>query len=377
MNNILIGADLVPTESNKDLFVSGSVRELLGEELLQLIQNAQLSIFNLEVPLADKETPIQKCGPNLIAPTNTIEGYKAMGVGLLTISNNHILDQGESGFVSTVETLSRAGIDFVGGSYNIKDAIKPYIFDFAEKRVGVYACCEHEFSVATETRCGANPFDPLESLDHIVELKKCCDYVIVLYHGGKEHYRYPSPRLQKVCRKLVDKGADLVICQHSHCIGCEEKYKFGTIVYGQGNFLFDRSNSEYWRTSLLVILDENFNTSFLPLVKEGNRVRLADDKNKTEILDSFFRRSQEIQEAGFIERKYAEFANEAIDEYLVVVGARNSLLSRVINRLTHGWLNKKKIQLLYSKNSHICTLNFIECEAHQELFIQGLKNKLY
>ena len=44
-----------------------------------------------------------------------------------------------------------------------------------------------------------------------MELKKQCDYVIVLYHGGKEHYRYPSPYLQKVCRKIVDKGADIVV----------------------------------------------------------------------------------------------------------------------------------------------------------------------
>ena len=70
---------------------------------------------------------------------------------------------------------------------------------------------------------------------------RLCNSII---NGGKEHYRYPSPDLQKICRKFIDKGADLVVCQHSHCIGCEEKYNHGTIVYGQWNFLFDRSNIE-------------------------------------------------------------------------------------------------------------------------------------
>ena len=79
------------------------------------------------------------------------------------------------------------------------------------KKIGIYACVEHEFTVATEKESGANPIDLLETPDHIVELKKQCDYVIVLYHGGKEQYRYPSPNLQKTCRKLVEKGADLVV----------------------------------------------------------------------------------------------------------------------------------------------------------------------
>lgn len=61
----------------------------------------------------------------------------------------------------------------------------------------------------------------------------------MLYHGGKEYYRYSSPNLQKTCRKMTEKGADLVLCQHSHCIGSYEEYNDSTILYGQGNFIFN------------------------------------------------------------------------------------------------------------------------------------------
>ena len=90
---IVIGADLVPTNSNIDSFESGDRKALLGEELDNLLQNADFRIFNLEVPLTDQEHPIPKCGPNLIAPTKCVAGYKAMRVDLLTLANNHILDQ--------------------------------------------------------------------------------------------------------------------------------------------------------------------------------------------------------------------------------------------------------------------------------------------
>ncbi len=372
MQQIIIGADLVPTTTNIEQFASGDTATLLGDDLAELLAAASYRIFNLEVPLTDKAAPIPKCGPNLIAPTRTINGYKAMGVDLLTLANNHIMDQGAQGYESTISTLDAAGIAHVGGGDDLADAAKPYLFGFAGKRIGVYACAEHEFSIATETTCGANPFDPLESPDHVAKLKSECDFVIVLYHGGKEHYRYPSPNLQKTCRKLVEKGADLVICQHSHCIGCEEKYGDGTIVYGQGNFLFDHSKSEFWQTSLLVSLDNNLQASYIPLVKQGNGVRLADGVQAKAILQEFQERGHRILETGFIDREYKAFADSALADYLVSLGARRTLLGRILNRLSRGKYYKAKVKLLYRKRNYLALRNFIECEAHRELVLRGL-----
>ncbi|MFP3360883.1 CapA family protein, partial [Planococcus sp. SIMBA_143] len=85
--------------------------------------------------------------------------------------------------------------------------------------------------------------------------------------GGKEHYRYPSPYLQKICRKFVEKGADIVICQHSHAVGCFEEYHNSTIIYGQGNFVFDNSNIEFWQTSILVDINikDGITIDYIPI----------------------------------------------------------------------------------------------------------------
>lgn len=183
--DILIAGDLVPTQSNIELFNNADVITLLGQELLSLWNSVDERIFNLEVPLTDRETPIAKCGPNLIAPTSTINGIKALNPSLITLANNHILDQGQSGMKSTTDILNKHGIPFVGIGDNLSEASKPYIIQKEEFNIGIYACAEHEFSIASENSSGANPFDPLESLDHIQDLKDICKYVIVLYHGGK------------------------------------------------------------------------------------------------------------------------------------------------------------------------------------------------
>lgn len=279
--SILIGADIVPVSSNAVLFESGKADELIGSELRELLQKADYRIFNLEVPLADEPSPIAKYGPGLIASTAAVAGLKAMHIDLMTLANNHIMDQDIQGLESTVNTLDRAGIGHVGTGEDLREAEKPFYFTVSGKRYGVYACAEHEFSIAGEHRPGANPFDPLDSPDHVQRMKAECDFAIVLYHGGKEYYRYPSPHLQKVCRKLVDKGADLVVCQHSHCIGCEEKYRNGTIVYGQGNFLFDDGDGEYWNTSLLAEITDDGRIDYIPLFKKENAVRLAGKRTRT------------------------------------------------------------------------------------------------
>ena len=371
---LLIGADLVPTKTNIELFKTADAQALVDKYLLSILKDADYRIFNLEVPLADIATPIEKNGPALIAPTATIAGYKALGVDLLTIANNHIMDQGAQGFASTIKTVEENAIAYVGGGSTLEDAEKPYIFEIDGKKIGVYACAEHEFSIAGENTPGANPFDPLESLDHIVALKARCDFCVVLHHGGKEHYRYPSPNLQKVCRKMVEKGADLVICQHSHCIGCEEKYRGSTIVYGQGNFLFDLSKSEFWQTSLMVQIGDDFEISYIPLVKQCNGVRLADEAQSQEILEAFRDRSEEIRQDGFVETQYAKFAQEMLAGYLFTLsGMRRNFLYRAINKLLGYRLDVWHLRKLRNKNKTLAIRNIVECEAHKELFLKGLE----
>lgn len=381
MPKLIIGADIVPTNSNEIFFKSGNMEEIVDENLLDLLKTVDYRIFNLEVPLTDMETPISKAGPNLIAPLAAIEGIKALGVNFVTLANNHIMDQGEQGLVSTIEVLNKAAISHAGAGSDLEDAIKPYIVHLAGVSFGIYCCTEHEFSVADEELPGANPFEPLESFDHIVKLRQMCDYVICLYHGGKEHYRYPSPYLQKVCRKLVEKGCDLVVCQHSHCIGCEEKWGNGRIVYGQGNFLFDNSESEYWQTSVLIDLSVNddleMKINYIPIEKHNQGVQLAKRTTKEQILKEFFERSKEIElYPESIAEHYTSFAADYSKQYLYIASAGNhrSWL-RILNGL-FGNVWEKYFNRVFGRRESLSLKNIIECEAHRELFLEVLNRKI-
>jgi poly-gamma-glutamate capsule biosynthesis protein CapA/YwtB (metallophosphatase superfamily) len=367
--SILVGGDIAPTQTNYSLFEQGAIGSLIDSKLLSLINSADLRLFNLEVPLTDQKKPIVKDGPNLIAPQASINALKLLNPAIFGLANNHIMDQDDQGLIKTIELLAGNGSGYVGAGKNLSEALKPYIIEKNGKKIGVYACAENEFSIAEINKTGANPFDPLESLDHIATLKSECDYVIVLHHGGKEHYRYPSPGLQKVCRKMSDKGADLIICQHSHCIGAFEKYADSIIVYGQGNFLFDRRSNEFWNTGLLVnaLFGDVMTVSFIPVSKNGNSVTLPDPDASEKILSEFQERSQKITTPGFIE---SEYENYCFDNGLFYLGilAGFGRITRRIDRMLNGLITRK----IYNLERLNILQNFVECETHRELLLKYL-----
>lgn len=369
---LIIGGDLAPTLSNYSVFEKGNIESIIDGKILDLISKADFRIFNLEVPLTDIKNPIRKDGPNLIAPASTIKGIKLIGPDVLTLANNHILDQDEQGLFQTIELLNNNGIKYVGAGKNLNEAAIPLILERSGLKIGIYACAENEFTIAGEKSAGANPFDPLESTDHIAALKAQCNFVIVLHHGGKEHYRYPTPGLRKVCRKMADKGADLVVCQHSHCIGASEKYKDSTIVYGQGNFLFDRNDNEFWKTGLLlkVLLEEKLSVEYIPFCKKGNGVQMVERDSEDSILGPFRLRSEQILKPGFVESEFARYCDENGQYYMAVFSGFGKI-ARNIDKLFKGFFTRQ----LYSRKKASLIQNHVECESQRETVIEYLNNK--
>lgn len=368
--SILIGGDLVPYARVESLFISNDIERLLGSDLFEIWKKADYRFFNLECPITESNKTITKCGPCLKCSPSTINGIKGMLPSCLFLANNHIMDYSSKGLEDTIRKLDENGVFWVGVGKNNNSLKKEFVCNCDGKKVGIYNCCEHEFSVASKNEPGSNPYDEFSIDDDIKALKCGMDYVIVVYHGGCEHYRYPSPILQKRCRKMIDFGANLVICQHSHCVGCEEKYNGGTIIYGQGNFIFNMQQNEYWDNSLLIELDFNDGEprlSYIPIVQTDCGTRLADKEEGSRILEGYEKRSEKIKQEGFVENEYMKHAREKLPGYLLRM--KSSFWIRIARKfkpdmLTNSIFNCEKI------------LNSIDCEAHRELFICGLKDNL-
>ena len=295
---LIICGDTSPTIDNNHLFQAHDL-EALFQDSLPLYSQADFAIVNLEVALTEKDTPIKKKGPALAATPATAAVLKEAGFTHCGLSNNHFYDMGKEGVADTLAALDAAGLGYTGFGMNKAEAEKDLVLTKDGKTVCIVAVCEHEYSYALPDRMGCREFDPFDTPLQVRAAKEKYDRVVVMYHGGKEQCHYPSPRLHKACHAMVKSGADLVLCQHSHCIGTYEEFEGGHILYGQGNFHFAkeayREKYEDWHEGLVVEYDADANqVKFIPLMAENGCIRLANAEEKARILAGFRERSQKL-----------------------------------------------------------------------------------
>lgn len=372
-SDILIFGDICPDNDYKRLYGYNG-NSVFDEKIKDLVDKSCLVVVNLECPSTKSNSSITKCGPVLKAEPEDIRYLKEFGFDVFSLANNHILDYGEDAVKETINDLKNNGIECFGAATNEIDSKRPYITEVNGKKVGFLSFAEAEFNLARGNIPGANHFDPYTSFDDISTLKKQCDYVIVLYHGGIEHYINPSPLLQKKCRKMANSGADLVLCQHSHCIGTYEVIDGATIIYGQGNAAFGyRDGNTAWNEGFIVCVSLDDNSVSLKLmnaVEDG--IVLASDADSQKRIEQMKKDSEKINDPVFIKEEWNKFCTqlEALD--LALLFGKNRVFNK-INRI----LNNKLIKLLYNPRKQMITMNMIRCEAHHEVIQTILENNYF
>lgn len=300
MKALLLG-DLCHNEKNR-IFFENKDMEVLFADTLGEFKGNDICFVNMECAITESENAIKKYGPNLKVCKATTEVLKELGVTLCGLSNNHIFDFGKEGALDTINALKEAGIPYTGFGENYEDSRKNYILSQNGEKIAFVAVCEHEYSYALDDRMGSRPFDPFHTMADIRKAKAEADRVIVLYHGGKEHCQYPSPRLINACREMANNGADVILCQHTHCIGCYENYNGCHILYGQGNFHFLALDDmpDMWNYSLMVKYDTLTNEiEFTPTVNTEYGIELAKGELKERLLKEFAERNQSLQNGSW------------------------------------------------------------------------------
>lgn len=99
--------------------------QLLGAYLRSL--NADYVFSDTEEAIITPGAAINNSTPS-IAPDLVFDIMRdEYGISLAVVSNNHIFDQGESGFRNTLQQLRDRGIPFAGGGNNLDEASMPIV----------------------------------------------------------------------------------------------------------------------------------------------------------------------------------------------------------------------------------------------------------
>lgn len=368
MASILIAGDFCPRDRVSDLINKGQTAGIL-QDAENAIHNVDYAIVNLESPVANESnTPILKCGPNLMCTSKSLCFLKKTGFNMVTLANNHIKDYGEEGIRNTIQCCKELGLDYVGAGINVEEASLTKYLLIKHKRVAIINCCEHEFSIASDNESGSNPLNPINQFYAIKRAKETADYVVVIVHGGHEHYQLPSPRMTETYRFFIDVGADAVINHHQHCYSGYEIYNKKPIFYGLGNFCFDGNRNGgnlFWNEGFLVVLqlDEQVGFQIIPYLQclDTPQVKFL----SKEKLEEFRMKIQELNEAIQDKEQIVRTHDEFLKTYVPLF---SNLLSPYSNRFLLSLMKRKLVPSFFGLNKLIKLKNYIECESHIEKF---------
>jgi poly-gamma-glutamate synthesis protein (capsule biosynthesis protein) len=212
----------------------------IDQRLVALIASADLVIGNCESPVVERAR--YRLGTaagtrHAMTPRFLAEVLAAMGASparlLLSLANNHILDQGVAGYEQTKAALAGLGIGTIGGGED------PPVRTIALKglSMGFAAFTEWRNAGAAEFAGRVTMLDALAASDCAALRYSKSDHLCVVAHWDREFRHFPRPSTRALAEDFAEAGAALIVGHHAHVLQPAEVIGDTLVAYGLGDFL--------------------------------------------------------------------------------------------------------------------------------------------
>lgn len=234
-----------------------------------VMSDADLTMINIEASLRKHKYGYMGY-PQFCTPHSILEDLKAVGVDMLTMCNNHALDNYFDGLKMGLDYADAAGLLHVGAYRTQEEHDTPEIYDIGGIKVGMLNYTQYtngmaDLSDEAATIYGMRLMDGADYEGDIAALKNAgAEFTIAIMHWGEEYIREPEDSTKAVARRLVAAGADLVIGGHPHVVQPAE-YITATqadgasntalVVYSIGNFFSEHRHKNKAYTDNGVIFE--------------------------------------------------------------------------------------------------------------------------
>lgn len=374
MVSIIIAGDYSPKDRVAKLIETGKTDEIFTD-IKKILNQSDYAIVNFEsAVISERSKLIKKNGPGMHCTHKAVELLKRIGFDAVSLANNHFRDYGDEGVNNSLIAFEKNHLDYFGGGRNIEEAERTFYKELYGRNIAFINVCEHEFSIASTMKSGSAPMDIIDVSHRIVSAKKQADFVVVIVHGGNEHYQLPSSRLKKTYRFFIEMGADAIVNHHQHCYSGYEVYNRKPIFYGLGNFCFDweSRNNLIWNEGYLLklILDEAVGFELIPYVqcKEKPTVTLMQGEERLAFERKIAELNQIIADDELLNREYDRFCQRRKRAIIAPFTAYLTPFARVA-------AGRRLLPYLIPKGKMAELINFIECESHRDVLLKVLHEK--
>jgi len=211
----------------------------IERRLKNAIASADLVIGNCESPvveqprfrMATRAGTRHAMTPRFLAEALTTIGAKP-GKLVLSIANNHMLDQGVAGYEETVAALAALGIVTIGTSDTPVRAV-----ELDGLVLGLGAFTEWRNAAAADFAGRVSMVGDLVADDCALLRYTKADHLCVVAHWDREFRHVPRRSTRELARELAGAGAELIVGHHAHVLQPAERIGDSLVAYGLGDFL--------------------------------------------------------------------------------------------------------------------------------------------
>ena len=286
---LLFTGDVLLSDYVLNNYNSSGIEGVLSPELLSELSNADITVINNEFPFSTRGTQAPDKQFTFRIDPKYVNVLTDMGVDIVTLANNHVLDFGPDALQDTFDTLDQAGIEYMGAGNDPSRAEalitkqaggKTYGFLAASRVIPVVSWDVQNSSPGVFTT-----YDPTRLLAAIRDAKKDCDFLTIFVHWGIEREEYPQDYQVTMAKQYIDAGADLVIGSHPHVLQGISYYKEKPIFYSLGNFIFNRDIPKTAAVKVTITGDEAPVIQLLAGTAANARTVICEDEQKAGIYD--------------------------------------------------------------------------------------------
>ena len=286
----------------------------ISPELLAIMQGADIMCLNNEFTFSTNGEPLKGKKYTFRGDPERVSVLVDMGVDVVSLANNHVYDYGKQSMLDTFATLEGAGIEYFGAGETLEEAMRPVYYEIDGKTIALVGASRAEKYKMTPQATDDSPgilrcYDTELFLEVIREADANADFVIAYVHWGTEYSTVLEDAQLTTGKEYLDAGADAIIGAHSHCLQGMEYYNGKPIVYGLGNYWFNKKS----RDAMLVQLhftgnDEggSLEVEVIPAIqRDAQTLIVTEDKEKERIFDFLEEISVnvEIDENGIMREK--------------------------------------------------------------------------
>jgi len=290
------------------------IYDCITPELLAIMQNADIMCLNNEFTFSTNGEPLKGKKYTFRGDPERVSVLVEMGVDVVSLANNHVYDYGKQSLLDTFITLDTAGIEYFGAGETLEEAMKPVYYEIDGKTIALVGASRAEKNKMTPQATEDSPgilrcYDTELFLEVIREADANADFVIAYVHWGTEYSTVLEEAQLTTGKEYLDAGADAIIGAHSHCLQGMEYYNGKPIVYGLGNYWFNKKS----RDAMLVQLHFSGNdeggqleVEVIPAIqRDAQTLIVTEDKEKERIFDFLedISVNVEIDEDGIIREK--------------------------------------------------------------------------